>query len=516
MAKKLLLFLLIFLSFCTPRPQVETASSSAEINARLGEADALRRKGCYVSLKRALQIYRDLYGQPKHRKMVAGRLAEALLLLSVREKELGIANKSYLDQALLIIKENPSLGGYSIYAEIARIVALQGKGVMRDIDTRFSWQETAKKVKNADADLTRRAGSDEFSAYMYAVQKCGFDPAYGVSLFEEKGDLGQVLDIFPDSLLLKYKRAICPKENADLLKEILAAEPEFYEANYFLGNDALARGNLLEAEQYFLEALTGIPESPQITISLASVAFAVEEFERSLDFYEKTLALAPEYRDALLGKAICLSYMGRPSEAISVCEKIISLGYWLLGESHYWLAWNQHELKDNVTAAANIEEAKGRLPTSSEVFTLSGTLALEREDLAKAEKDLKEALQYNPANADALMLLGDVYARKKDWPGSAACFEKAGFACEDEAARLEAKIDDLKKSKLQSDRMNALLRRKARQLEKVSLARAAAFYNAGAGYFNCGQRSKVLEMTGKASEHPQFKQKADELASQIK
>ena len=89
------------------------------------------------------------------------------------------------------------------------------------------------------------------------------------------------------------------------------------------------------------------------------------------------------------------------------------MGYWLLGESNYWLARCQHDLKDDAAAAVSIEEAKGRLPTSSEVFTLSGAIALEAGDLVKAEKDLKEAIGYNRANAEALMLLGGVHSQKK-------------------------------------------------------------------------------------------------------
>jgi hypothetical protein len=43
----------------------------------------------------------------------------------------------------------------------------------------------------------------------------------------------------------------------------LAAEDEIavsrYEADYFVGNEALSRGNLLEAEEFYLKSLSGIP-----------------------------------------------------------------------------------------------------------------------------------------------------------------------------------------------------------------------------------------------------------------
>ena len=118
-------------------------------------------------------------------------------------------------------------------------------------------------------------------------------PITELSLFQEKDDLPRVWGLFPVSPLLKFKRAICPRENPGLLKELLAPDPEFFEADYFLGNEALSRGNLLEAEEFYLKSLAGIPGSPQTTISLAAIAFAMEEFERSLEHYEKTLALAP-------------------------------------------------------------------------------------------------------------------------------------------------------------------------------------------------------------------------------
>jgi tetratricopeptide (TPR) repeat protein len=517
MVKKIALFaFLALLISCAGPGRLETGLLPAEVEAGLARADGLYSRANFVALKQACDIYAGYYGQPRYRRAVAGRLFRTCLLLSVREKEIGISNTSYLDRALALIKDNRSLSRDSVYADIAGFFWVQGKGVMKDIDTRFAWRATEDSLRKAEADLRFRSAQDPFSAYMYAGLRCAFAPALGVSLFQDEGDLARLLSLFPDSPLVKYKRAICPKENPVVLKELVAVDPEFYEADYFLGNEALSRGNLLEAEEFFLRSLAGIPESPQAAISLASIALATEEFERSLDYYEQTLALAPQYRDALLGKAIALSYLGRSSEAIAVCQELISLGYWLLGEGYYWLAWNQHELNDSAAAAVSIEEAKGRLPTSSEVFTLSGTIALEVGDIAKAEKDLREALRYDRANAKALMLLGDVLSRKREWADSAGCFEKAGYLCDDEEAGLAAKIADIQKSKLAQARKNALLRRKMHQLENARLAKGSAFFNAGAEYSNCGQKQRAVEMATRAAEHPSFKQKAEDLISRIK
>lgn len=503
--------ILLFLSGCGPEGKIETAARLADLSVEIASAGALFQKGCLVPLKQALLIYQDLYSRPQLKKRVAARLAVTALLLAVREKELGIVNQAYIDRAVAVIRENPALSVYSPYAELAGIFWVQGKGVMRDIDTRFAGKGIEEKLKKAEADLLLKARGDEFFAYMYAVWQCAFS-----SPDEEKTDLSAVWALFPDSLLLKYKGATCPREDENLLREIVVAEPQFYEAEYALGNVAMSRGLLLTAEEHFLKAHEGIPESAQITISLASICFATEELEKSLEFYHKTLAIAPEYRDALLGKAICLSYLGRPAEAIAVCEKIIGLGYWLLGESHYWLAWNQHELKDNKAAGLSIEEAKGRLPTSSEVFTLSGLIALEEGDLPKAEKDLKEALQYNPVNSDALLHLGNLYTQKGEWQNSGVYFEKAAFALTEEEKSLEKKIAEIEQSAMLPARKERLLKIKLSQVEKVRLTKATAFYNAAAGYYNAGQKFKALEMAARAADHPSLKPKADELISGIK
>ena len=503
--------ILILLAGCAPKGRIETAPPAADASAELASAEALFRRGCWVSLKQAFSIYEDLYSRPQLRKNVAARLALTALLLAVREKELGIVNQAYIDRALAVIRENPSLNALLPYAELAGVFWVQGKGVMRDIDTRFAGKGVEQKLKKAEADLLLKARGDEFFAYMYAVWKCAFS-----SPFEEKADLSAVWALFPDSLLLKYKKATCPREDEGLLQEILAVEPQFYEAEYGLGNLAMSRGLLISAEEHFLKAHEGIPESAQITISLASISFATEELHKSLEYYDKTLAIAPEYRDALLGKAICLSYLGRPVEAIVVCEKIIGLGYWLLGESNYWLAWNQHELKDNNAARLSIEEAKGRLPTSSEVFTLSGLIALEDGELAKAEGELKEALQYNPVNSDALLHLGNLFAQKLDWQNSGVHFEKAAFALIEDETLLQKKMAEIEKSSMAPARKERLLKIKLSQVEKVRLTRATAFYNAAAGYYNAGQKFKALEMAARAAEHQALKQKAEELMSGIK
>jgi len=511
MSRRYLFLSLLLLACCAAKEKAVFVPFEPELEQHLVSADALGRKGSYVALKQAVEAYSGLYSRPEFRRTVAPKLAKAAILLAVREKELGMSNKSYLDIALRVINENRSLSGLAPYAEIAGLFWVQGKGVMTDMDERFPWKPTEEKLKAIDAELMARAKVDDFSAYMYATMR-GLLALPSESIKEPE----EMAALFPDSLLLAYLEATCPEEDEEMLNLILASEPTFYEADYHLGMLSLSRGNLLQAEGHFLRMHEGIPESAQATLLLATIAFALEEVEQGLEFYDKTLDILPDYRDALLGKAICLSSLGRSQEAISVCEKIIALGHWLLGESYYWMAWNQHELKDYAAAEESIEQSKGRLPTSAEVFTLAGLIAMDREDLARAEKEFQEALKYAPANSDVLYNLGSIYARKHDWPNTGLYFERAGFAFESEGEALRGKIQEAEKSTLAPLRKESLISKRKARLERALLSRATSFYNAAAGYFNAGQKYKALEMATRSAEHPAFKQKAEELASGIK
>ena len=511
MDRRCLLVGLIWLSACSAAVRPKPAPLAPEIEREIAAADTLYRKGCYVRLKEAYGVYGSLYSRPECRDLVATKLVKNALLLAVREKELGMSGRDYLDTALRIIKENGGLEPLSPYAEIAGLLWIQGKGVMPNVDERFPWKVTEEKLRRLDAELRERAQADEFSAYMYGSLKCLV--ASSSEGWEGPAELGP---LFPDSRLISYLEATCPREDEELLNLILSRDPQFYEAAYHLGMLSLARGNLLQAEGHLLRMHEGVPESPQATILLATIAFALEEVERSLELYEMTLGLLPDYRDALLGEAICLSSLGRSEEAIAVCEKLIALGHWLLGESYYWKAWNQHELKDNAAAAESIEQSKGRLPTSSEVFTLSGLIALERGDPVRAEKDFQEALLYRPDNADVLYNLGNLRAGKEDWPNSGLYFEKAGFAFEKEGRTLREKIAQAEASTLAPLRKERLLRKRKARLERALLSRATAFYNAAAGYLNSGQKDKALRLIPLSAEHPALREKAEELMSGLK
>lgn len=316
--------------------------------------------------------------------------------------------------------------------------------------------------------------------------------------------------------MIQYILSLYPKENQKSLEELAQKEPRYHEVYYFLGEIALKRQQLITAERNYLKAYEQIPESSSTIISLASIYFGFEELEKSLQFHEEALRLAPSYRAALLGKALCLGYLKRNEEAIEILNTLIKLGKYHMGDAHYWLAWNHNELENLDEAWENIEKAKNYFVGYSQVLSLAGVIEFKKGNLDAAEENLKEALKLDPSNCEASYYLGKVYAAYQDWKESGVHFGKSAFCNEGEEKKLEDKIKKIENSDFSEERKKRLIRKKRIQLKKTVLTKATFFYNAAAGYFNAGMKEQALNLAQKATLHSALKKKAEELILKIK
>ena len=513
---------MIVVSFwaCAGKGGVATAPDPAIVaaaEADLAEAATLSAAACYVPLKKAYGIYKELYAIASLRERVALPFLKTCLLLSLREKDVGILDpaRTSLNTADEIVRTHRSLAGYKDWAEMAALITPSSGGVQKDIEIKFDSRMDRLKVLDrllAERDgLRARAAADEFLAGLYAAWNCSTVP-----LQKQPEDPAALLAMFPDSILLKYQTAICGQlPDRQALEAIVVDRPDFYEARLHLGELHIRDGVVLTAEKELLKAYEGIPDSPQVLILLGSVYYAVEEFEKGLEFYDKTLAVSPEYRDALLGKAVCLASLRRYEESIAVLDRIVALGYWLLGESNYWLSWNKHELKRNAEALACIDEAKMRLPMNSEVFGLSGTIAFELGQNDRAEKDFRESLQYNASNTESLFGLGNVEAKNGKWAESAGFYEKASQVMDGSIASAMAKAEEISRSPMTEDRKARLLRRNEQKRQSLLFSRATACYCAATSRMNAEDAPGARRLAAMASEHPSYKAKAEELLKKL-
>jgi tetratricopeptide (TPR) repeat protein len=503
---------IFFFHFCAPQPKTPVTLPPVLVESKLAEAEAQYKKASLPFLKKAFEAFETLYAQPSLRRKVGPDYVRTAILIDAREKELGIIDNLYLDRALAVLKADPALAEFIPCSDLARAMLVKQKGQMGDVNIRLDWSENEAMFERNFDVLKNRAMTDEFVAYIFST-------AYGYyeSYFSNKKvDVSHYQTLYPESLLIRYRVATLPEENKDLLARLIERDADFFEAYYHLGNIALKERKLLEAERMYLKANAGIPESPQITIALASIYFATEEIEKSLEFYEKTLTISPDYREALLGKAICLSTIGKSAEAISTLETLIVRGNWLIGESYYWLAWNQHQLRRDEEAEANVEQAKSRLPTDTEVFSLSGLIAVQKGEWKRAEKDFKESLNHSPYNTDALLGLGKIYDHRTQWPESGASYESAAKAFGIKESIIQDRIREIKESSMDADRKARFIARKDGQLRTIEQSKAVAFYNAAVGYFNAGSKDKATELAVRAAAHPALKEKAEDLISRIR
>jgi len=504
---------------------VATAPAESIVQARLAEAEALYRRGGYVPLKEAFGIYNELHATPSLRARTALPFLKTCLILAEREKDLHIpaGGAAFTDAAEAVLREGEGLERLRTWMEIALDLSRHDLAFRSEIkpglidrvgsrDTFQAFNEATGKILSSREALESESSTDEFLTYLYAGWNCDL-----YELQSDRRDPDIFAARFPESALLKYQAAVCgPVADRKVLEEIAAADPEFYEALYHLGELSIGEGRILSAENELLMAGKGIPEAPRILILLAGIYFATEEYVTGLETFDKALAIAPEDRDALLGKAICLASLKRHAESIAVLDRIVALDFFLIGESHYWLAWNKHELSRNADALAEIDQAKSRLPTNSEVFGLSGTVAFEIGELERAEKDFLESLQYNASNTESLFGLGSLKAQTGRWAESAAYYEKAAKVAEDALVSARAKSEEIRSSDLPAGRKDRLIQRNESKRQSLLYSRATAYYGAAAGRFNAGDTAGAEGLASLAADHLSYKSKVDELLSRIR
>jgi tetratricopeptide (TPR) repeat protein len=505
---------------CAPanRPPAAEIPAAPRVDwgAKIREADNLYAAGHYVALARALEIYAAALAEPEWKTAVAERAVRTALALGLREKDLGIPEEGTCRRLSGFLASDPSLSFYEPYAGLLEVLPSRIKGIAGDnlpagwnLDKYFDW--IAENVPPLDEALKGRAESDDLMACLRIELRQAFPFKFRDNLVP-----GDYAVKHPGSKLVAFACAVSPAPNREALDALLALEPDFAEAHYYLGELALAKGLLVTAEDHYRKAYEKIPGSPSILISLAGIAFQMEELEACLEDDEKALVLVPAYRDALLGKAMCLGYLGRHEEALQTLQKMLELGTYYMGEAHYWTAWNLNELERLDEAKLSVDLAKTYLAGQPDVLTLSGIIGYKQERLDDAEKDFREALSVHRSDCDAAYYLGKIYADRKNWRDSGTYFMGAADCFEERESEFEKKIREIEGSTLVPARKERLIRNKRRQILETQAVKATCQYNGAAGFCNAGSLELALSLAERAGTHPAFAEKAGELVRMIR
>jgi tetratricopeptide (TPR) repeat protein len=478
-------------------------------------ADSLYSAGNYASLKEAYSLYEELLAVPFEQEEIAEKLLKTSLLLSLRAKELGIINAPYIQRSEELISVYPHLLKFESCLKFTAAIPYTIKGIVlgfhaneRSLGDYYDWINT--NAQPLTAEFKASAETTEFHAYLYI----SFLENFSYQLDEEY-DFRRLEELFPDSPIIKYRLALFDNKDKKKLEATLDAEPRFTEVHLFLGLKALEAKKLTTADRHFRKAYESIPESLSVLIFLAGVHFALEEYEESIGFYEDALRLAPEFREALLGKAICLGYMGKHEYAILVLNQLIQIGRYYMGESYFWLAWNQNELELLEDAQKNVKKSENYLVGHVEVLALQGKIAFKLGNLDEAEGYFKQALILQSNHCESEYHLAKIHAFREDWENSGIYYEKAAFCYRKHEAALKTRIEEIEESTLSVERKAKLILRKRLELRKTALTKATCFYNGAAGYFNCGITNKTVVLAAYAAQEEAFAEKAEELMRKI-
>jgi len=419
MRRLLLIALCIAASGCASRKAVAPPAATTVKPAPV-DITALIRRGCFHCLEEALAAARG------------EEAFEVAALLTLRAKELGLPYADYRGQAAATAPPDPAYATYLEVVDAFPVDAMTGGRYQRDTNTsppvRIDRNAAgapvrppgiAERASRWREVLTGGPGSDLFKRYLDLTIGCSLVPR------TPQSPAPALAPAERDVPLLRYRFGLCGIEPRDL-RAFRDGDPEFIDADFTLGRIAMGGrpADLDEGLRWMQSARDAFPASPVIALSLGVVYDQREEWSESLKVYDTVIAQLPFHRDALLGRTVALSHLGRYEDAIATATQMIDLGEWLMGEAHYWRAWNEFSLRQYQTAREDTDRAKSRMVNAA-VFVLSGLVEWNLLRLPTAESELEEALKMDFGRCDAAQYLGRVRVQQRKVPEALAAFKQA-------------------------------------------------------------------------------------------
>jgi tetratricopeptide (TPR) repeat protein len=376
---------------------------------------ALIRHGCFSCLGRALAAARQ--------QQDAGLVFEAAVLLAARARELGMPADEWIEEArTLAVGDSGRLVVLDILESLprdrlsgARDHTLAQTPRRQRVDTLTpSWLDA----------LARGSESPEFRSYLRLSLTCS-------SATTEAMSPAEVVDSIPADVrtapLLRYRLGICGPDHVETLRALRVADQDFVDADFALARYAVQRRpypDFDDALERLQAAAVAFPRSSAIAATAGDVNQLVERWPEALGAYDAAIALVADHPDALIGRTIALSNLGRHEEAIATATSLIEGGRWFIGQALYWRAWNRFQLTDYTVARQDADRAK-MLMVNAGVYLLSGMIEWRLRRLEGAEREFEEALRMDFGQCEAATFLGGVRNERSRVPEAVAAFTQA-------------------------------------------------------------------------------------------
>jgi tetratricopeptide (TPR) repeat protein len=494
-------------------PAFITPSSNAA--ARLNAANEAVNSGCLDCLIAAYREYTALLPVPAVSVAATSGAIRAAALIDIRERELGLLEGDYgevaQDLAASALTEGPL---FSKLLDIVSGLRLGPEGIRPATDEQVAAMMRFASNRAEWTDSLREAVPQELLA-RYAWLAFACDPLNSrfIDLEEARALVGNLRET---PLLMFGYLTSCDRRNGDGFAALLERDGRFLEANYLLGLAALGqrpRPDVDAADRYFRRAYEWRQDWPSLTLSIANLATATEDFDRAFQFYDRLLALRQDDPDALVGRVRALTYLGRYQDALEAVDALLTTGR-NRGEARYWRAFNENELGRHEEAWGDIELAR-TLIANAEVAKLAGVVAYQRHELPTARRHLEEARRRNAADCETGFYYQLVLAEQREWSEMAAVGSATGTCFDQSDARLQEEIAALRAANGEPERVGRQIARREEQLATNGRLRSAAWFNVAVALLNLGRHSEARTFALKLVDDQRFGDRAREILSRL-
>ena len=510
------LVLALLMPGCAPkRPAAVAPAPVDEPNplVRLAEADAALRRGCFDCLRDAYQTYESLRQSPIVGYAATMGAIRTAGLIALRERGLGMWDSGHLQRARMLMATDADLeAAFAVPLDIidtapSRLGRVIVPEVIAEVDRRAAIRQANRQ--HWMEQLRAGADADPFSAALWVSFSCANSPSTASRSPEM---LMEPLTAQRDAPLVMFEVATCFIVDTAMLGRVVAAEPRFHEADYWLGFRELSGRKLEEAQVLLTRAYEWYPQWPSAAVALAGLFMSAEELGPSLEYYDKALSLQPGLLDALVGRVRALSYLDRNTEAIAGTDAFVGV---LPGDAYYFRAWNKNQLAQLDDAWRDVLEAE-RYGVTADVAKLAGVVAYRRRELDIARDRFEKARRLNAEDCDSHFYLGGVQAELKAWAPSADAYVTATGCLEGARTSLLEEIEKIEASDKPADR-------KARQIasrqQRIALAERMlrqSWFNLAANYFNIGRTAESRSFAERVVGDEQFGERARALLDQLR
>lgn len=478
---------------------------------RLAVADADAHAGCYRCLERALATLEE--GLADGRTAIGPTAYRVAVQLAVRERLLGVYPGAHQD-APARLAAHGSPDDVALAIDVVPAIAWR-RGTLDTAAGLPLGREDLARLRARRASLEPMADGDAWAATLMLAM-IGTNPMIAVDEVQSspRGPLPRLdRDTWwrrhPDDASLSFTRLVLLRGDVADLARFREMHPGFLETDAILGEAELARGRLVSADEALARALEALPSLVPALALRADLRRRMEDLETALDLYDALLVRLPEHREGLLGRLVCLGFLGRHEEAIATADRMIDLGTWYLGEAHYWKAWNLFTLARLDLARASVDDAR-RLLVNADVHYLGGVIAFRQQRPDDARRDFDAAIELEGRHCEAHFDRAALALTRRSWPVASDGFDEA-FECL--AARtpvLEQRVEDARQARLAPEARERLVARRERALRDHRNQMAWARYNGAVGLANQGRGAdarrcadEAIAMGGPAAEAAQ-------------